>query len=157
MVPDRTPSRVAFAALVMVALAGASGCAHRRAPDLRVSNPPNRSVEPGFERGRAVERRNGNGKSSAREEASAAALPAPPETAPPAHARSGATSFGTSVVITPRPAPADRDSSTRAAGSSRSSDADASGHPLLGTIFLVLLLGAAWAVGRAMLTRGVPG
>src|SRR5262249_45155121 len=117
MVPDRTPSRVAMVALVMVALAGASGCAHRRAPDLHVSNPPDRSLGPGLERGRAVEHRNGNGKSRAREERqepSAPGVPAP-ETAPPAHARGGATSFGTSVVISPQPAPAGRESSTRAA------------------------------------------
>jgi len=162
MVPDRTPSRVAMAALLMVALADVSGCAHPRAPDLSVNNPPNRSLGPAIERRRAVERRNG-GKNRAREtnqegqEASAAEVPSPPETAPPAHARSGATSFGTSVVITPPPAPAKREPSTRAAENSRSSAADASGHPLLGTILLVLLLGAAWAVGRAVLTRRVPG
>jgi cobalamin biosynthesis Mg chelatase CobN len=156
MVPDRTTSRIAIAALITVAFAGAPGCAHRRAPDLRVSSTPNRSVAPGVERGRTRDRLKANEKSSAREAASAAGLPSAPESEPAAR-ENGPTSFGTSVVMTPQPAPTQGESATGAADRTRASKADASGHPLLGTILIVLVLVAGWALGRAMLTRRVPG
>jgi cobalamin biosynthesis Mg chelatase CobN len=157
MVPDRTSSRVFVAALVMVALTGASGCAHRRISDLRISSPPGRAVPPGIERlerRRAVEK--GVAKTSGSRETSAAGMAEMmTDNAAPASA-SGATSFGTSVVMTPQPAPAADESAARAAEHARPSDAMSSRYPLVGTILVVVLLVAAWAVARALSTRRVP-
>ena len=97
---------------------------------------------------------NEDAKSDSRDEASAglpsvfANQPSAPET--------GAASFESSVVMTPRPAP-DQVPSPSQAEQRTPSDTDASAHPLLATILFAVLLVVGWALARAMFDRRVAG
>jgi hypothetical protein len=165
MVPDRTSSRVAIAVLLTVALAFASACAHRRAAGLRVSSTSIvRSVSPGIERGSALkrhddpsmkpnERASESVKGDSRDETSAG-MPSVFANPPSGHGR-GAASFGSSVVITPRPVPEPPASASRGAGHSTSPNRDASTHPVLAAILLAVLLVAGWVLARAIFDRRV--